>query len=83
MRHNNCRWKKITSDDFELAKTFSNHYINTAEINSGFKPLKMTEKSKDNISVIEKIVHTYQDHPSVKQIKNAITTSNTPKPIKY
>ena len=30
--------KKIISDDFELAKTFNNHYINTVEINSGFKP---------------------------------------------
>ena len=30
--------KKIISDDFELAKTFNNHYINTVEINIGFKP---------------------------------------------
>ena len=33
--------KKIISDDFELAKTFNNHYINTVEINSGFNPLKI------------------------------------------
>ena len=33
--------KKIISDDFELAKTFNNHYINTVQINSGFKPLKI------------------------------------------
>ena len=34
--------KKIISNDFELVKTFNNHYINTAEINSGFKTLKIT-----------------------------------------
>ena len=34
--------KKIISDGFELAKTFTNHYINTAQISSGFKPLKIT-----------------------------------------
>ena len=65
--------KKIISDDFELAKTFNNHYINTVEINSGFKPLKITNQSKDDLSVIDEIIRTYQDHPSVKQIKNVIT----------
>ena len=45
--------KKIISDDFELAKTFNNHYINTVEINSGFKPLKITNQSKDDLSVID------------------------------
>ena len=75
--------KKIISDDFELAKTFNNHYINTVEINSGFKPLKITNQSKDDLSVIDEIIRTYQDHPSVKQIKNVITTSNTPKPTYF
>ena len=73
--------KNIISDDFELAKTFNNHYINTVEINSGFKPLKITNQSKDDFSVIDEIIRTYQDHPSVKQISSAITTSNTSKPI--
>ena len=72
--------KKIISDDFELAKTFNNHYINTVKINSGFKPLKITSQFKDDSSVIDEIIRIYQDHPSVKQIKNVITTSNTPKP---
>ena len=65
--------KKIISDDFELVKTFNNHYINTVEINSSFKPLKITNQSKDDLSVIDEIIRTYQDHPSVKQIKNVIT----------
>ena len=67
--------KKIFSDDFELAKTFNNHYINTVEINSGFKLLKITNQSKGDLSVIDEIICRYQDHPSVKQIKNVITTS--------
>ena len=75
--------KKIISDDFELAKTFNNHYINTVEIKSGFKPSKITNQSKDDILVIDEIIRTYQDHPSVKQIKNVIATSNTPKPIYF
>ena len=64
--------KKIISDDFELVKTFNNHYINTVEINSGFKPLTITNQSKDNLSVIDDIIHTYQDHPSVKQMRNVL-----------
>ena len=68
---------------FGLAKTFNKNYINAVEINSGFKPLKITNQSKDDLSVIDEIIRTYQDHPSVKQIKNAITTSNTPKPIYF
>ena len=70
-------------DDFELAKTFNNHYSNSVKINSGFKPLKITNQSKDYLSVIDEITRTYQYHPSVKQIKNVITTSNTPKPIHF
>ena len=67
--------KKIISDDFELAKTFNNHYINTVEISSGFKPLKITNQSKDDLSVIDEIIRTYQDYPNAKQINNVITTS--------
>ena len=75
--------KKIISDDFELAKTFNNDYINIVEINSGFKPSKITNESKDYFSVIDEIIRTYQDHPSVKQISSANTTSNTPKLISF
>ena len=75
--------KMITPDDFELAKPFNNHYINTAEINSGFKSLKITNQFKDDLSIIDEIIRTYQDHLSVKQIKNVITTSNTPKQIYF
>ena len=45
--------------------------------------MKITNQSKDDLSVIDEIIRTYQDHPSVKQIKNVITTSNTPKPIYF
>ena len=43
--------------------------------------MKITNQSKDYFSVINKIIRTYQDHVSVKQISSAITASNTPKPI--
>ena len=61
--------KKINLNDFELAKTFNNHYINTVKINGHFKPLKITNQSKDDLSVIDEIICTYQDHPSWKEIK--------------
>ena len=63
--------KKIILDDFELVKTFSNHYINTVEINSGFKPLKITNQFKDDLLVID------------ENKRNAIITSNTFKPISF
>ena len=75
--------KQIISDDLELAKTFSNHYINTIEINSGFKSLKIKNQSKDDFSIIDEIIHTYQDRSSEKQISSVIKTSNTPKPISF
>ena len=51
--------KKIISDDSELTKTFKNHYINTVKINSGFKPLKITDQSNDDLSVTDEIIHAY------------------------
>ena len=64
----------MISANFELAKTFNNQYLNTLEINSSFKPLKITYHSKDDFSVIDEIIRIYQDHPSVKQINSAIKT---------
>ena len=43
--------------------------------------MKTANQSKDDFSVTDEIIRTYQDHPSVKQISSAITTSNTFKPI--
>ena len=45
--------------------------------------MKITNQSKDDPSIIYEIIRTYQDHSSVAQIKNVITTSNTPKPISF
>ena len=73
--------KKIISDYFELAKTFNSHHNNTVEISSDFKPLKITNQFNDDLSVIDEIIHTYHGNPSVKQLGNAMSASNTPKPI--
>ena len=45
--------------------------------------MKITNQSKDYLSVIDETICTYQYHPSVKQITNAITTWNTPKLISF
>ena len=58
--------KKIILDDFELVKTFNNYCSNTVEINSGFKPLKIKNQPKDDFSVIDETICTYQDHPRLK-----------------
>ena len=71
--------KKIIWDNLNQLKLSTT----IVEINSGFKPLTITNQSKGNLSVIDDIIQTHQDHPSVKQIKNVITTSNTPKPIQF
>ena len=75
--------KKIIQDDFQLNKIFSNHYVNTDEINSGVEPLKTTNQSKDNFSVIDEIIRIYKDHPSEKQVSCAITESKTPQLIYF
>ena len=61
--------KKIISDDFELAKTFNNHYINTVEINSYFKPLKITNQSKDYLSVNDEIIRKISGSPQCEADK--------------
>ena len=38
---------------------------------------------QDDLSVIDEIIHTYQNHHNVKQIKDVIAKSNTPKPIYF
>ena len=43
----------------------------------------MTNQPKDNPSVSDEIIRTHQDQPSLKQINNAVTTSNTPNPISF
>ena len=45
--------------------------------------MKITNQSKDDLSVIDEIIRTYQNYPIVKQIKNVITTSNTLNPIYF
>ena len=65
-------------DDFKLDKTSNNHYINRVEINSVIKTLKITNPLIYNFGVISKIISTYQDHPSMKQIMyNAVAKLNT------
>ena len=45
--------------------------------------MKIKNQSKDDFSIIDEIIHTYQDRSSEKQISSVIKTSNTPKPISF
>ena len=59
------------SNDKEVADIFNDYYINIVEYTSGKVPSNVLN-SLATISevdiIIDKIVHTYKDHPSVKRI---------------
>ena len=62
--------KNITSKR-ELVKTFNEHYINIVEKSSEIKPKDISECDKNqNIhKTIREIFKSYENHPSILQIK--------------
>ena len=64
--------KNVTTDEHEISHTFSKHYINIVEKSCGNKPNKIgtTLGSLNDSDVIDRIIKSYQNHPSVLKIKN-------------
>ena len=63
----------ITNDRI-LARRFNEHYINTVERSSGFKPSKMSFSAESRIKFI---ANKYKDHPSIVNIrKNALNNTH-------
>ena len=61
----------LITNEKELAKTLNSHFINIVEKSSGIKPISIGFKSvTDKKILIEKIIKTYQDHPSIAKIKD-------------
>ena len=64
--------KNVITDEYELAQKFKKHYINIVEKGCGNKPNKIgtTLGSLNDSDVIDRIIKSYQNHPSVLKIKN-------------
>ena len=68
----------ITNDRI-LARRFNEHYINTVERSSGFKPSKMSfsAESRINNQFKKSIANRYKDHTSIVNIrKNALNNTH-------
>ena len=64
--------KNVITDEYELSQIFNKHYINIVEKSCGNKPNKIgtTLEFLNDSDVIERIIKSYQNHPSVLKIKN-------------
>ena len=65
--------KEIIRDEKKLADLYSSHYVNITEISGGIKPETVSSTCNINgTDEIQHIVNLYNDHPSIKQIKQKI-----------
>ena len=64
--------KNVITDEYELSQIFNKHYTNIVEKSCGSKPNKIgtTLGSLNDSDVIDRIIKSYQNHPSVLKIKN-------------
>ena len=64
--------KNVITDEYELSQIFNKHYINIVEKSCGNKPNKIgtTLGSLNDSDVIDRIIKSYQNHPSVLKTKN-------------
>ena len=70
--------KKIISNEHELVKAFSKHYINIIEKSGGQKPTNTAKNyTIDNDKqVVELTCNSYRSHPSILKININITTKH-------
>ena len=61
--------KNVITDEYELSQIFNKHYINIVEKSCGNK-IGTTLGSLNDSDVIDRIIKSYQNHPSVLKIKN-------------
>ena len=59
--------ENVITDEYEISQTFNKHYINIVEKRCGNKPNKIgnTLESLNDSDVIDRIIKSYQNHPSV------------------
>ena len=66
----------LISDERELADIFNDYYINIVEYTSGKVPTNIADNLKPGTNcdeILDNIVNTYKDHPSINRIKNMTT----------
>ena len=68
---------KAINSERELAKTFNEHYNNIVEKSSKIKPKDISKCDKNpNIhNTIREVIKSYENHPSILQIKNICSSS--------
>ena len=66
--------KNVITDEYEISQTFNKHYINIVEKSCGNKPNKIgtTLGSLNDSDVIDRIIKSYENHPSVLKIKKQV-----------
>ena len=64
--------KNVITDEYDISQTFSKHYISLVEKCCGNEPNKIgtTLGSLNDSDVSDRIIESYQNHPSVLKIKN-------------
>ena len=69
---------EMVTDDETLAKTFNEHYVNTAERSSGLKPEKMEFQNSVNTSrnILHSIIDHYKNHPSILKTKSEVSSKS-------
>ena len=71
--------EKIITDTNEIVQVLNDHYINIVGRSCRRKPTSVAKQSHltDDIKIVDHIVRHYEDHPSVKHIKNVKTPQNS------
>ena len=66
--------KNVITDEYEISQTFNKHYINIVQKSCGNKPNKIgtTLGSLNDSDVIDRIIKSYENHPSVLKIKKQV-----------
>ena len=63
--------RNVITDEYEISQALNKHYINIVEKGCGNKPNEIaTLRSLNDSDVIDKIIKSNQNHPSVLKIKN-------------
>ena len=61
---------KFITEETKLVESFNNHYINIVEQSSGLKPTALGQKGLSDKAGICRIIESYKNHSSIKQISN-------------
>ena len=75
-KHRHILWASKRGKN--TCRNFNEHFINIAEKSIGTKPSSLWDSGNSLLdeATIEKIVNTYQSHPSVLAIKSFVTQNS-------